>query len=119
MARTKGSINQNIHFKTREAFDIHLLYDEKKLLSGENPPAFWFQRLIELSNNPPYVIAFREPTKFNISSFNLADYIDEKLKVKTAYQAKHGWVSPFPQGHPDHTPMVSKEEQTENMQRRN
>ena len=48
MARTKGSINQNIHFKTREAFDINLLYDEKKLLSGENPPAFWFQRLIEL-----------------------------------------------------------------------
>ena len=59
MARTKGSINKNIHFKTREAFDIHLLYDEKKLLSGENPPAFWFQRLIELSNNPPYVIALR------------------------------------------------------------
>ena len=88
MARTPGSINQNIHFKTREAFNINQLYNEKKLLSGENPPAFWFQRLIELSNNPPYIIAFREPTKFNISSFNLADYIDEKLKVKTAYQSK-------------------------------
>jgi hypothetical protein len=40
------------------------------------------------------------------------------MLTKSAYQAKHGWVSPFPQGHPDHTPMVSKEEQTENMQRR-
>jgi len=38
--------------------------------------------------------------------------------TKTAYKEKHGWVSPFPQGHPDHTPVVSKEEQTENMQKR-
>lgn len=44
--------------------------------------------------------------------------IDAPMLTKKAYQEKHGWVSPFPQGHPDHTPMVSKEEQTENMQRR-
>ena len=88
MARTKGSINQNIHFKTREAFDINLLYDEKKLLSGENPPAFWFQRLIELWNNPPYVIAFREPTKIKASSFKLEDYIDENFKIKPEWQLK-------------------------------
>jgi|APGre2960657423_1045063.scaffolds.fasta_scaffold418439_2 hypothetical protein len=43
---------------------------------------------------------------------------DAPMLTKSAYQEKHGWVSPFPQGHPDHTPMVSKEEQTENMQRR-
>jgi len=42
---------------------------------------------------------------------------DAPMLTKSAYQAKHGWVSPFPQGHPDHTPMVSKEEQTENMRR--
>jgi len=44
--------------------------------------------------------------------------IDTPMLTKSAYQAKYGWVSPFPLGHPDHTPMVSKEEQTENMQRR-
>ena len=88
MARTKGSINQNIHFKTREAFDIHLLYDEKKLLSGEIPPAFWFQRLITLSNNPPYVIAFREPTTIKVSSFKLENYIDENFKIKPEWQSK-------------------------------
>ena len=38
--------------------------------------------------------------------------------TKTAYKEKHGWVSPFPQGHPNHTPMVSKDEQTANMKRR-
>jgi hypothetical protein len=38
------------------------------------------------------------------------------MLTKKAYQEKHGWVSPFPQQHPDHTPMVSKEEQTQNMQ---
>ena len=43
---------------------------------------------------------------------------DAPMLTKTAYQAKHGWVSPFPQGSPEHTPMVSKEEQTQNMQGR-
>jgi hypothetical protein len=38
--------------------------------------------------------------------------------TKTAYKEKHGWVSPYPQGHPDHTPAVSREEQTRNMQKR-
>jgi hypothetical protein len=88
MARTPGSINQNIHFKTREAFNINQLYNEKKLLSGENPPAFWFQRLITLSNNPPYVIAFREPTTIKASSFNLENYIDENFKIKPEWQSK-------------------------------
>ena len=42
---------------------------------------------------------------------------DTPIITKTAYQAKHGWVSPFPQGDPAHTPMVSAQEQTENMRR--
>lgn len=88
MARTPGSTNQNLHFKTREAFNINQLYNEKKLLSGENPPAFWFQRLITLSNNPPYVIAFREPTTIKASSFKLENYIDENFKVKPEWQSK-------------------------------
>jgi len=39
------------------------------------------------------------------------------MLTKKAYQEKHGWVSPFPQQHPDHTPMISAQEQTENMRR--
>jgi hypothetical protein len=42
---------------------------------------------------------------------------DAPMLTKTAYQEKHGWVSPYPQGHPDHTPMVSKDEQTANVAR--
>jgi hypothetical protein len=37
--------------------------------------------------------------------------------TKSAYQEKHGWVSAWPVGHPNHTPMVSKDEQTANMKR--
>lgn len=88
MPRTKGAINKSIHFKTREAFDFNLLCNEKEMMNGAKPPAFWFQRLIDLSNNPPYVIAFMEPRKIEFSSFNLADYIDENLKVKTDLQSK-------------------------------
>jgi hypothetical protein len=43
---------------------------------------------------------------------------DTPIITKSAYQEKHGWVSPFPQGHSDHTPAVSKDEQTANMKRR-
>ena len=57
-------------------------------------------------------------TEVDRTSRGRAD-IDAPMLTKTAYQEKHGWVSPFPQGSPEHTPMVSKEEQTENMQRRN
>jgi hypothetical protein len=42
---------------------------------------------------------------------------DTPIITKKAYQEKHGWVSPYPQGHPDHTPVVSKQEQTENVAR--
>lgn len=37
--------------------------------------------------------------------------------TKSAYQAAHGWVSPWPAGHPNHTPMVTREEQTRNVRR--
>ena len=33
---------------------------------------------------------------------------------KSDYQEKHGWVSAWPAGHPNHSSAVSKEEQTRN-----
>ena len=62
MARAPGSINQNIHIRTRKAFDFNLLYNEKELKDGITPPEIWFQRLIELSKNLPYTIAFNTST---------------------------------------------------------
>lgn len=44
---------------------------------------------------------------------------DTPMLTKTDYQAKHGWVSPFPQGSQEHGYAVSAEEQTQNMQRLN
>jgi hypothetical protein len=38
--------------------------------------------------------------------------------TKTAYKEKHGWVSAWPVGHPNHSPVVTPEEQTRNMQKR-
>ena len=38
--------------------------------------------------------------------------------TKTAYKEKHGWVSAWPVGHPNHSPMVTADEQTRNMQGR-
>jgi len=38
--------------------------------------------------------------------------------TKSAYQEKHGWVSAWPSGHPNHSSVVTSEEQTKNMQRR-
>jgi hypothetical protein len=38
--------------------------------------------------------------------------------TKSAYQEKHGWVSAWPAGHPNHTSVVTPEEQTRNMQGR-
>jgi hypothetical protein len=43
---------------------------------------------------------------------------DTPIITKTAYKEKHGWVSAWPVGHPNHTPMVTAEEQTANMKRR-
>ena len=57
---------------------------------------------------------FEYRTEVDRTSQGTADR-DAPMLTKTAYQAKHGWVSALPQGHPDHTPMVSKDEQTKNM----
>ncbi len=43
---------------------------------------------------------------------------DTEIITKTAYKEKHGWVSAWPVGHPNHSPVVTPEEQTRNMQRR-
>lgn len=42
---------------------------------------------------------------------------DTEIITKSAYQAKHGWVSAWPTGHPNHSPVVTREEQTENARR--
>ena len=39
---------------------------------------------------------------------------DTEIITKSAYQQKHGWVSAWPAGHPNHSSAVSKEEQTRN-----
>ncbi len=45
------------------------------------------------------------------------DKSSNSFMTKSDYQAKHGWVSAWPQGHPNHTPAVSREEQTQNARR--
>jgi len=94
MARTPGSINQNIHFKTREAFDFNLLYNEKELNDGTKPPEYWFQRLIELSKNPPYIIACKTSTAINIRSFHLSEYINENLIVNAQWESQIDLIKP-------------------------
>ena len=42
---------------------------------------------------------------------------DTPIITKSAYQKKHGWVSAWPAGHPNHSSVVTKEEQTANMKR--
>jgi hypothetical protein len=44
---------------------------------------------------------------------------DTDIITKSAYKEKHGWVSAWPTGHPNHSSVVSKEEQTENVRRQN
>ena len=60
---------------------------------------------------------FEYRTEVDRTSQGRAD-TDAPMLTKSAYQEKHGWVSPFSQGDPNHTPMVSKDEQTANMRRR-
>lgn len=38
-----------------------------------------------------------------------------EFMTKSAFQAKNGWVSPFPKGDPNRTEFVSNDQQTENM----
>lgn len=94
MARTKGSINQNLHFKTREAFDLNLLCNEKELIDGTKTPEFWFKRLIELSKYPPYIIAIKTLSNVNLRSFILSDYIDEDLNVHAKWKSEIDLIKP-------------------------
>lgn len=43
---------------------------------------------------------------------------DNPIITKTEYKEKHGWVSPWPTGHSNHTSMVTADEQAENMRNR-
>ena len=43
--------------------------------------------------------------------------LETPIITKSAYQEKHGWVSAWPVGHPNHSSYVSPAEQTANVKR--
>ena len=81
MTRKKGSANKMIHFKTRNSLDIQKICDASQLLDGTNPPEHWLLRLIDISENPPYIIDIKN-TGITASQFVLSDYITPDLKLK-------------------------------------
>lgn len=66
------------------------------------------------ANDPRRRPVFR--TEVDKTSQQMANH-ETPIITKSEYQQKHGWVSAWPTGHPNHSSAVSREEQTENSRR--
>jgi len=81
MGRTKGSKNKRINFETISKLNIQMIYDKNYNYRKDEKIDKWFNNLVDLTQNMPYIIAVKRPQADTKPKYRFSDFIDKNLNV--------------------------------------